>query len=226
LALADLTPEAGALVRAGRAALQPSDADRERVFNALLPKLGGVEALSASTQTTTASTMLAKAGAVLVGLGVAGAGLVYTLRDEPPKTNAPAVVTATQAPPAPAPVVEATVPVEPAEPKAQPPEKRAPVVTPPADKLAQEVAILSRAGAELHGGRPQAALSLLNEHQAKFPNGALTQERTAARARALCALGRLTEAEAELGRLARTSPNSPHVARARKACSQVQGSKN
>ena len=34
-------PKAEKLVQAGRAALRPSDADRERVFQALLPQLGG-----------------------------------------------------------------------------------------------------------------------------------------------------------------------------------------
>jgi hypothetical protein len=87
-----------------------------------------------------------------------------------------------------------------------------------ADRLAQEVAILSRAGTELHSGRAAAALRALDEHQKKFPAGLLTQERTAARIQALCALGRMTEADAELARLARSSPESPHEARARQAC--------
>jgi hypothetical protein len=84
--------------------------------------------------------------------------------------------------------------------------------------LAQEVAILSRAGTELHAGRPAAALEVLDEHQRKFPRGVLTQERGAARIQALCALGRMKEARAGLARLARAFPGSPHVARARKAC--------
>ena len=36
-----LTPKAEKLVRAGRAALRPSEADRARIFQALLPQLGG-----------------------------------------------------------------------------------------------------------------------------------------------------------------------------------------
>ena len=87
-----------------------------------------------------------------------------------------------------------------------------------ADSLAEEVAILSQASAELHAGRPAAALKALEEHRRKFPRGVLAQERTSARIQALCALGRTKEAQSELARLARTSPNSPHVARARKAC--------
>jgi hypothetical protein len=121
------------------------------------------------------------------------------------------------------------LPDKPAPPEASPAEKRAAVSPRPADSrsdsLAQEVAILSRAGAELHGGRAQAALTVLEEHQRKFPGGVLTQERTAARVQALCALGRTKEAQAELARLARVSPNSPHEARARKACGSALAGK-
>jgi predicted Zn-dependent protease len=84
--------------------------------------------------------------------------------------------------------------------------------------LAKEVAMLSQASADLHAGRPAAALTVLDEHQRKFPHGGLVQERTSARIQALCALGRMTDAQDELARFARTSPNSPHLARARKAC--------
>jgi hypothetical protein len=80
------------------------------------------------------------------------------------------------------------------------------------------VAILSRAETDLHAGRFASAIRALDEHQRVFPIGALTQERVAARARALCGLGRTAEAATELARLARLSPNSPHESRARKAC--------
>jgi hypothetical protein len=97
-------------------------------------------------------------------------------------------------------------------------EKRAPSAPRPADNLAEEVALLSQASADLHAGRPAAALAALDEHRRKFPRGALVQERTSARIQALCALGSMTEAQAEIARFTRTSPNSPHLARARKAC--------
>ena len=54
--MSDLTAMAEELVRAGRAALRPSATDRERVFQALLPQLGGspgaegVSGLSWATQ--------------------------------------------------------------------------------------------------------------------------------------------------------------------------------
>jgi len=226
--MVDLTPEAQSLVRAGRDALRPGEADRERVLQALLPKLG-----AAGGATTTfirapsaAKALLIKSGAVLVGLGAAGAGLFYAWEPEaPPVSSAPV------AQPAPLPPVSSARPSSDLEgtatvaPEAPAGEKRTgnPART---DSLAQEVAILSRAGAELHAGNPQAALAALSEHQRKFPNGVLGQERTAARVQALCALGRMKEARSELSRLTRVSPNSPLEARARKACGSAIAEKN
>ena len=228
--MARLNPDAEKLVQAGRAAFRPTDSDRERVLLAIMPKLGvgaGAE-LDASAHVGTATkATLVKSSAALVGLGVAGMGLFLALRPTPaPAPRTPDVAAQV----APAVVAPKSEPVS-AQPEApaplEPPavEKRAVLTPRPADSrsdgLAQEVAILSRAGAELHGGRAQAALVVLDEHQRKFPGGVLTQERMAARVQALCALGRTKEAQSELARLARVSPNSPHEARARKACGAV-----
>ena len=84
--------------------------------------------------------------------------------------------------------------------------------------LSEEVALLSRAETDLHAGRFESALRSLDEHERRFPHGALEQDRMAARAQALCALGRTAEAQAPLERLARTAPNSPNEERARQAC--------
>jgi len=77
------------------------------------------------------------------------------------------------------------------------------------------VALLSRATSALRAGRAADALTLLNEHQHKFPKGVLSEERRAAKAQALCSLGRQTEGRAELARLA---PHSPAAIRAQQAC--------
>jgi hypothetical protein len=83
------------------------------------------------------------------------------------------------------------------------------------DSLAQEVALLSRATSALHRGNPAEALQVLNEHLRKFPNGLLGEERRAAKAQALCALGRKSEGRSELAHLA---PQSPAAAHARQVC--------
>jgi hypothetical protein len=86
------------------------------------------------------------------------------------------------------------------------------------DRLAEEVSILSQAAKDLRAGNAAKALSALNEHQKKFPSGLLTQERRAARAEALCSLGRFGEADAELSTLVRTAPQSPLTVRAQQRC--------
>jgi hypothetical protein len=85
--------------------------------------------------------------------------------------------------------------------------------------------MLSKATGLLNTGRASEALRALDEHQRRFPSGALTEERRGARAQALCTLGNRAEAEKELARLARSSPSSPHLAQARKLCGSAGSSK-
>ncbi len=87
------------------------------------------------------------------------------------------------------------------------------------DRLAQEVALLSSATKSLNAGQPGEALRILAEHQRKFPSGLLTEERRAARAQALCSLGRVGEAKSELARL---TPRSPAAARAQQVCDRAR----
>ena len=119
----------------------------------------------------------------------------------------------------PPPVADVTPPSPPAVEPA--PEPAAVAPSSPArrgDRLAEEVAILSQAAKDLRAGRAATALSALNEHQRRFPSGALTLERRAARAEALCSLGRMPEARAELGALTRSAPQSPLTIRAQERC--------
>jgi len=103
------------------------------------------------------------------------------------------------------------VPALPAKPQVEPPSP----AQRPQDRLAQEVALLSRATSDLRAGRAGAALKSLEEHQRKFPNGMLAVERRAVRAQALCTLKRVSEGRAELSRLA---PQSPAAGRAKQLC--------
>ena len=220
-----LTPKAEELVQAGREALRPNDADRARIFQALLPRLGGglgaegLNAPSTAPAAPAAGGVAAKVTAAIVLIGVAGAGLFLALNTEPPPARPATTAPVLSAASSPAPMDTVPETASSAAPRAEAAEKRTPVASSrPADSLAEEVAILSQASAALHAGQPAAALRALDEHRRKFPRGALGQERASARIQALCALGRVKEARPELERLARTSPNSPHVARARKAC--------
>lgn len=218
--MSELGPEARALLEAGRAALKPKQEDRERIAVLLGSRLD-LAGSTPHTQAPTAPPPPAPAASsalswpvlsAVAGLVVSAGVAVYALRAPEPKP-APVVATASPAPPAaapapaPAPAVE---PIPPAENLTSAQMQRR-----PSDRLAEEVAILSRAETELHAGRYQRALVVLAEHERKFPRGTLTQERVAARIRALCGMGRTSEANTLLARL---SPGSVHAGRTREAC--------
>jgi hypothetical protein len=225
--VSDMSPEARALLDAGRDATRPTAEDRERIAAALQVRLGDgylpsdtrASHVGAPPPAATSTLSWPLISAIVAGLAVSGAAGVYALRStstEPlaavaPPSAAPAPVKTTLAPPTAR--VEHETPIEPLPPV------EAPAATPSsrrqADRLAEEVAILSRAETELHAGRYSEALRVLEEHQHKFPRGTLSQERTAARIRALCGLGRTSEANAALARL---SPGSLHEGPAREAC--------
>jgi len=221
----DLSPSAQQLVRGAAKAALPSDADRARVFEALRAQLGDAALLGQTAVAPSAGSALwVKVSALAVGLGVAVGGLLLVIPTAPPQVGAspatePLPVVVPPAPPART-IADAAAVEPPA--KAPPIAAVEPRIEPPvaatkrgSDRLAEEVALLSRATSALRGGRANDALKTLNEHQGRFPKGLLAEERRAARAQALCALGRRTEAEREL---ASFSPSSPQAARARQLC--------
>lgn len=95
-------------------------------------------------------------------------------------------------------------------------------VAPPVvdESLAREIALLRRASKALAAGRPDTALALTEEHETTFPRGTLRQERLAARALALCALGRPLEAREAARALEEMAPRSPHLMRIRASCAE------
>lgn len=164
-----------------------------------------------------------------------GAGVVLGLRPAPAaKPTAP--VTAPEArpvEPAPAPVVtpladEPTPAAE--EPASRPPRARprtieskpaAPEAAPAASNpytLAEELALLSRAQTALRSGQPEQALQLVREHEQRFAQGALVQERLGITALARCALG--GDTSQVVNDLSRAAPGSPMLERVREACAR------
>lgn len=238
--MTELTPRARALFEAARRSLQPSDQDRERIFVALSERLGAAEPPhlepphgEPSRAPRAASVGWQGVSAVVVGLALGGAGVFAVTRPGSQPLAPPAVssVFLAGAPPVSsvgpalpplsevvAPEPSATVEKLPADVAALPHAgARSSASAGASDRLAEEVALLSQAERDLRAGRYQDALRKLDEHRKKFPNGTLAQERIAARIQALCGLGRVSEAQAELEHLTRVSPKSPHGARAR-AC--------
>lgn len=198
--------------------MQPSAGDRARISGALRARLGdaALPAESLATATSVWHPALAKLLAVAGAVGIVGAAAFFVW--EKPGSAPTPVLPSHQGAVGPA---LAPAPLPPPDASAAPvlglPQPEAPVRR-AQDHLAQEVAILSRATSALHAGRAASALKALDEHQRKFPRGLLSEERRAARAQALCVLGRRREAELEIGRLARTSPQSPNIARAKEVC--------
>lgn len=224
--MSELGPEARALFKLGREMARASEADRARSLAALRARLGDAafEPTSAPGAVTGRATSSKLAG--LLGASGAAVGLIVTawlvLRTPAPAHDAvtPKLATpsaaASVAPPtivsdaveaAAAPSVTVSA-LPPAPPSAQSRGK--------SERLAEEVALLARAAADLNSGRNAEALRELDQHRRLFPNGQLTQERRAARARALCALGRREEAKGELLRMAQHG--SPDLARTRQLC--------
>jgi hypothetical protein len=258
--VAELSPEGEDLVRSGRQADQPTDADRERVRRALEARLGLAIGSGAAGTGGAMPSGARPAGRwalarwVSVGLaGLAGAGLFFAPRgtggvrgsaglpaarpiatatatsgigqgpapnDGEERATASGSATSAADAPARAPAQDTREALEGQRPSpsinARPSDAAHPRST-----LSEEVLLLSRAETDLHAGRFESALRSLDEHERRFPRGALEPERTSARAQALCALGRNAEAQASLEQLARTAPNSPNEERARQACREA-----
>jgi hypothetical protein len=224
-----LSSKARAVVRAHRDADRPTAEDRERVTAALRTRLGAaVLPLERPISNRLLGSLIQRRSATAFGLCVVGSVLFLARR--PGTTLGPATqlrnksAEAVHSSPSPATAVSS----EPAAPSEAPlplPRKLAPLATPHTppkaravigqDTLAQEVLLLSSAMSQLSSGQAAVALLTLGEHQQRFSNGVLSEERNAAKARALCLLHRLSEGRAALALLA---PGSPSAARAKQDC--------
>ena len=226
------------LVMAGKNANRPAEADSARVLEALRARLGDAAVLGAGAGLAAAGSSSGFVFGKLAGIGIAGLAVVGGLwffaarnhrvvSSEPHAVPSVAAALSAEAELLPV-VTAANDPVSPqvdhatasGTGKLDHGDVRAIASHHARDNLSEEVAILSRAETELHGGRPGVALKLLNEHERKFGSGLLAEERIAARVQALCALGRTAEADAQMARL---SPQSLHGEQARQACNSRKG---
>ena len=182
------------------------------VIGSLAKSASGAGAASvapaAGALTKTTGTTLALALKIGVPLLIAGgvAALAVPRWTEHPPRQTPAVV----APAVPARAGRpATAPESAPAPLPEPtPQTTTDMVVPPAPRVApgasaehgvpslvEEVRLLQEAQRSLKGGQPGAALTVLAEHERRFPKGQLALERSAVRIAALCALGRTAEAK-------------------------------
>lgn len=138
---------------------------------------------------------LAKAAALFVAGGVAGAGLYAALVPPPP----PRIVQVQTPAPAPTPVViqlPPTPPVTVPEPVARPAKKRErePAPEPLPSQLARERAIIDAARTALAQGHVAEARLALARHGSEFPDGALAEEREGLSVLGLVRAGRADDA--------------------------------
>jgi outer membrane protein assembly factor BamD (BamD/ComL family) len=92
----------------------------------------------------------------------------------------------------------------------------------PANRLAEETALLAASNAELRNGDAHGALALLNDYDRRYPSGVLREEVLATRVIARCQLGPEPDATARRGAdafLAR-HPASPLAPRVRSSCAR------
>ena len=220
--MSTLSPKGRDLINAGRRAFQPTVADRERLLGALRSHLGEAalpppDTGSVATAAAAGKSLWPLISAVVVGVGIVGGAVFFALHSGTEEGTSPEASVIT---------MQAPEPVAPPAPEPPPtPEAAQPVMDPPAppaaaghhaqDRLAAEVALLSRATRELRAGRPAEALKALDEYRHKFPKGLLSEEQRAARAQTLCALGRFEEANEKLAGLA---PQSPLAVQAKQFC--------
>jgi len=202
---------------------------------------GALAAVSAGKVTVASVALWLAAGAGL-GTAVSAPAVVSTYRRaEAVRAAAPveAPVMAPSHAPVTAPAVPHTTPSErPSEPSPalaspdppKPPrieratqiggadQQRVSTPTGAATSLAEETRLLEAAQRELARNQGGAALALLDEHAAKFPRGALSEERAAARILALCRLGRTGEARRAAEAFVGAAPQSPLVPRLESSC--------
>lgn len=90
--------------------------------------------------------------------------------------------------------------------------------TPDGDTLGEELALVRAAQGAMRDGRAGDALRSLAAHRARFPSGALRDERMTLEVLALCAGGRVDEAKAIRRQLMTVSPGSSHLGRLASSC--------
>ncbi|MEO7109908.1 MAG: hypothetical protein ABI183_05680, partial [Polyangiaceae bacterium] len=85
-------------------------------------------------------------------------------------------------------------------------------------QIGAELELINRAQQALQAEDANEALALLNEHARRFPNGALAEERDAARVLALCGAGRQEDAATAGAAFLSAHPDSPLATRVRSSC--------
>lgn len=226
----NLSPETEEILRRAREERMPSSHKR-RLKGVVLARIAftGTATLAAG-QATAKVGSLSLAGfaaktvvgvALLGSLGAGGYLALRPARQPAPVSTAPALAPRVEAPPVEVVVeepvaVEAPVAVPAPAPRRKPAARHAAPPAPPASDLAEETRLLRDADRALRAGNTAKAISLLDEHAARFPKGALAPERAAERLIVSCELGVADQRRVEQFLASRGA--SPLAARVRRAC--------
>jgi type IV secretory pathway VirB10-like protein len=175
----------------------------------------------------------------VVGVGSAAYVALKASSEASTRTTAPATAVAVSPPAHPTKVAQRPAPPVPVpesrdlppaaatplpSPAVQPSDKRAATVAPvsspppPADSLATEAADLGAAVAALRDGHAASALSMLDDQDSRYAQGALREERAAMRGDALCALGKVDQATASATAFLHDHPRSLLAPKVRLSC--------
>jgi len=211
----ELPEDVAKLLGAAKELRGPSDAVRANMRSRLvaaLPPGGGGGGGAGSGGAKPFPRVPAWVAAATFAAGLA-AGVLVRPASAPPPVEV-AKTTDTQKPAAPAqasPVVPTVVPsdlplVVAAKPAPAP--SALPSHAPRGSDLAAERAVLDMARTALNKGDNQNALAAAQEHEKKFPRGALSEEREAIAVRALSEGGRKDEAKARAERFKKSHPES------------------
>jgi hypothetical protein len=224
--MSDLSPDAKNLwEHAKKGGLEPSDAEIERVRQAVLQRIA---APAPGGPSVGSIPKWAKVAGVVVGLGaiVATGAKLVTRSVSPSAVVAHAPPPVAPAPEVPAPAEGEALPPEPAsgpdkpskEPGRAAPSARSSSVDTQSDTLAEQVRVITEARNLLRQGAFAQALAKASEYNARYPKGVFVEEDLAIRALSLCGLGRDKEAARARDTLERTAPNSRQLERLRSSC--------
>ena len=188
----------------------PAPGREAEIWQSLVGRLDAPLPPSAAAASQAGGAATASLGAKLILSFVAtgvllGGTAVWYVRESAVPARQPAGVTTITAPVSPQPQFE--------------PEPGPEITTPePPSALSAETELLAAAQRALNSDAPARALALLDRHRVQFTDGLLTPERDAARILALCALGRVDQAQRARKQFLRDHPDSPHRSRIRAGC--------
>lgn len=111
-----------------------------------------------------------------------------------------------------------STPARPASATADAPVETPPPVSADATSMSEEASLLQGAQRALAAGQAPRALTLLDEHERRFPSGMLAEERRVAKVLGLCALGRTEEATILARAFVARSPGSVLIPRLESSC--------